>query len=207
METRENQSCPKRARNIYDGIAQLGEALAIVIRYVQENFKPTQRLLYLEVLVKPLKSPELEQRLMSCLAVNHGFGRNMLLATMRDGAAVNGAAIQQLSFFYPNIFDVTCFIIDNVGPNFQFRLLDIFFRHWISLFANSYNAKLICKERTDRSMRSYSNTRWWKNTAEANLHVVNFLDVTFDLTTGKHKPYRKPNDDPLYIHITTHLAF
>ena len=39
-----------------------------------------------------------------------------------------------------------------------------------------------------------------KITAEANLRVVNFLDVTFDLTTGKHKPYRKPNDDPLYIH-------
>ena len=39
-----------------------------------------------------------------------------------------------------------------------------------------------------------------KITAEANLHVVNFLDVTFDLTSGKHRPYRKPNDDPLYIH-------
>ena len=36
-------------------------------------------------------------------------------------------------------------------------------------------------------------------TAESNLHVVNFLDVTFDLCTGKYKPYRKPNDDPLYI--------
>ena len=38
-----------------------------------------------------------------------------------------------------------------------------------------------------------------KITAESNLHVVNFLDVTFDLSTGKYKPYRKPNDDPLYI--------
>ena len=36
-----------------------------------------------------------------------------------------------------------------------------------------------------------------KITVEANLHVVNFLDVTFDLTIGKHKPYRTPNDDPL----------
>ena len=26
-----------------------------------------------------------------------------------------------------------------------------------------------------------------------------FLDVTFDVSTGKYKPYRKPNDDPLYI--------
>ena len=39
-----------------------------------------------------------------------------------------------------------------------------------------------------------------KITAESNLHVVNFSDVTFDLATGKYKPYRKPNDDPLYIH-------
>ena len=31
------------------------------------------------------------------------------------------------------------------------------------------------------------------------MHVVNFLDVTFDLSTGKFKPYRKPNDDPIYI--------
>ena len=39
-----------------------------------------------------------------------------------------------------------------------------------------------------------------KITAEANLLVVNFLDVTFDLATGKYKSYRKHNDDPLYIH-------
>ncbi len=32
------------------------------------------------------------------------------------------------------------------------------------------------------------------------MHVVNFLDaVIFDLNNGKFKPYRKPNDDPLYI--------
>ncbi len=31
------------------------------------------------------------------------------------------------------------------------------------------------------------------------MHVVNFLDVTFDLNNENFKPYRKPNDDPLYI--------
>ena len=35
--------------------------------------------------------------------------------------------------------------------------------------------------------------------AEVNLNVVNFFDVTFDLNNAKHKPYRKPNDDQLYI--------
>ena len=38
-----------------------------------------------------------------------------------------------------------------------------------------------------------------KITAEVNMNVVNFLDVTFDLINAKHKPCRKPNDDPLYI--------
>ena len=32
------------------------------------------------------------------------------------------------------------------------------------------------------------------------MHVVNFLDVTFDFSTGKYKPYRKPSDDPLHRH-------
>ena len=133
------------------------------MRFVQEDFKPTQRLVCLEVLAKPLKGQELAQRLMSCIAVNHSFGPNMVLAAMRDGAAVNGAAIRQLLFFYPNILDVVCFshTIDNVGCRFEFRVLNFFFRHWVSLFAHSYNAKLLWKEKTGQSMRSHSDTRWW----------------------------------------------
>ena len=33
-----------------------------------------------------------------------------------------------------------------------------------------------------------------------NTTVANFLDATMDLASGKHSPYRKPNDTPLYIH-------
>lgn len=73
---------------------------------MQEDCKPTQRLVRLEVLAKPLKGNELAQRLMTCIAVNHNFGPNMVLAGMRDGAAVNGTAIKQMLFFYPNIMDV-----------------------------------------------------------------------------------------------------
>ena len=34
-----------------------------------------------------------------------------------------------------------------------------------------------------------------KITIDANLHIVDFLDVTLDLKTGLHKPYMKPNKD------------
>ena len=38
-----------------------------------------------------------------------------------------------------------------------------------------------------------------KITAPSNQNTTNFLDVTFNLSDGKFHPYRKPNDDPLYI--------
>ena len=34
---------------------------------------------------------------------------------------------------------------------------------------------------------------------QTNQQRTNFLDLTFDLTEGIYKPYRKPNDDPVYI--------
>ena len=151
------------ASMIFDGTARLGEALAIVVRYVQQHFRPTQRLLRLEVLAKPLKGNELAQRLMTCMAVNNSFKPDMILAAMRDGASVNGNAIKQLLFFYPTIMDITCFshTINNVGSYFVFKVLDVFFHHWVNLFAHSYNAKLLWKQTTGKSMSSHSNTRWW----------------------------------------------
>ena len=36
-------------------------------------------------------------------------------------------------------------------------------------------------------------------TIQTNLKIVNYLDVTFNLTTESYYPYRKPNNQPLYI--------
>ena len=143
----------KETSIIFDWTARLGEALAIVLRFVQEDCKPTQRLVRLEVLAKPLKGNALAQRLMTRIAFNHDFGPNILLAGMRE----------QVIFFYPNVMDVISFslTINNVGFHFVSRVLDTFFRHWVNLFAHSYNAKLLWKERTGKSMCSHSNTRWW----------------------------------------------
>ena len=39
-----------------------------------------------------------------------------------------------------------------------------------------------------------------KITVDANLTKVNFLDVTLDLKSGKHSPYTKEGNTPLYVH-------
>ena len=38
-----------------------------------------------------------------------------------------------------------------------------------------------------------------KITAEVSHESVNFLDITLNLADGSYKPYRKPNNQPLYI--------
>ena len=38
---------------------------------------------------------------------------------------------------------------------------------------------------------------------QTNLKIANFLDVTFNLLDGTYKPYKKPNDNPLYININS----
>ena len=38
-------------------------------------------------------------------------------------------------------------------------------------------------------------------TISSNLKVVDFLDLTLDLSTGTYKTYNKPNNTPLYVHV------
>ena len=40
-----------------------------------------------------------------------------------------------------------------------------------------------------------------KITIDANMKSVNFLDINLDLCNSIYKPYRKPNDKPLYLNV------
>ena len=75
-----------------------------------------------QTLAKSLKNDELAKCLLECLAVNYSIKPTGLLAAMKDGAAVNEAAIRQIQFYFPQAFNVTCFshTIDNVGKHFEF---------------------------------------------------------------------------------------
>ena len=55
-------------------------------------------------------------------------------------------------------------------------------------------------ERIKKDLCSTFNTYGLKITIEANKKIVNFLDVTLNLSTGKYQPYSKPNNIPLYVH-------
>ena len=94
---------------IFDGSTRLGEALAIIICFIDRDWNMQQRLLKLEILAKSMDAEELAQRLIHCLAVEYRMQPNHPLAAMRDGASVNEAGLLQVMFFFPSILNFICF--------------------------------------------------------------------------------------------------
>ena len=173
---------------IFDGSTRLGEALAIIVRFIDKDWNIQQRLLKLEILAKSMNAEELGQRLIQCLAVEYGMQPNHLLAAMRDGASVNEAGLRQVMFFFPNILNVICFshTIDDVGKHFEFSVLDTFSRCWNTMFSLSPAVRLLWTTRTGTAMRLHSKTRWWSKWEVLNQVMEFFEDV---------EPFLRENDN------------
>ncbi len=91
---------------------------------------------------------------------------------------------------------VGLFILNNLGQKFGKGNIDLYRDDGLAIMKNK-SARLADKTRTE--LHKCFEQFGLKITAEANLLIVNFLDGTFDLNNGKFIPYRKLNDDPLYI--------
>lgn len=94
---------------IFDGSTRQGEAIAIIVRFVDNNWNIIQRLERIDVCSKSVNANELAQVLNQCLSVDYGVRANSLLAPMRDGASVNEAVLDRISFIFPKMLNVVCF--------------------------------------------------------------------------------------------------
>eukprot|EP00117_Sycon_ciliatum_P044720 scpid58860/ scgid0871/ len=94
---------------IFDGTTHLGEALAIIIRFVDSSWSNQQRLVRLHVLAKSLKGTELARELITCLSTFFQVPHDKTVAFVRDGAAVNTVAVRQVrDLVYPRSIDIVC---------------------------------------------------------------------------------------------------
>ena len=173
---------------VFDGTSRLGEALAIIVRYISPDWRIEQRLLRVQMLSKSLADEEIARELISVLSVNFGIRSANLLASMRDRVAANNVAMQTLKVVYPTVVDVGCFshTIDHVGEKFDCPVLNEFMTFWISLFSHSPKTRMLWRCRTGQSMSSYSKTRWWSKWEVVKQVMLYFGDV---------EPFLLENDD------------
>jgi hypothetical protein len=78
---------------IFDGTTRLGEAMAIVIRFVDESFVIQQRLIRMQLLVKSMNGEEIARELINTLSAQYSIGSDLLIAAIHDRAACNMVAL------------------------------------------------------------------------------------------------------------------
>jgi hypothetical protein len=179
---------------IFDGTTRLGEALAIVLRFVGDEWSLEQRLVRLQLLTKSMTGEEIARELISVLSVSYSIDSSRLLACMRDRASVNNVAVRTLKIVYPKLLDVGCFshTLDRVGEYFNLPVLTEFTSAWITMFSHSPKVRLLWKEQTGRAMGSYSATRWWsrweimKQLMVQHPEIENFLTCNPEVAPASH---------------------
>lgn len=173
-------------RDIFDSSTRQGEAIAIIVQFMDNDWNINQRLVRINVCSKSVNANQLAQVLNQCLSVEYGVRGNSLLAAMQDGASVNQAALNIVSFISPNMVNVVCFshTLDNVGNHFEIPTLKEFGSLWIRMFRNSCKAKLLWKDLTGRAPKSYSETRWWSRWEVYQQLMVQFGDVLHGRSKG-----------------------
>ena len=135
---------------IFDGTTRLGEAMVIIIRFIDAQWVIQQRLVRMQLLAKSLTGEQIARELLFVLQAQYGVATDSLVATMRDRASVNNLAISILRVMYPQALDIGCFshTIDNAGSKFATPILDEFISSWITLFSHSPKARLAWNSRT-----------------------------------------------------------
>ena len=148
---------------VFDGTTRLGEALAIVIRFVDADFRIHQRLLRMQLLAKSLTGEEIARKLINTLSVQYSVSSELVLASMHDRAATNNIAMRTLKVIYPSVVDIGCFshTLDLVGEKFCTPHMNDFVSSWVTMFSHSPKSRLLWRTQTGSSMPGYSATRWW----------------------------------------------
>ena len=132
--------------------SRLGEALAILLHFVGDDYSLQQCLVRVQMLSKSLTGEEIARELIT-VSVTHSIHPNNLLAVMRDRPSTNAVAMRTLTVIYPDVVDIGCFsiTIDHGGSNYKTPMLMdcTCTSSWISLFSNSPKSRLLWKTQTD----------------------------------------------------------
>ena len=91
---------------------------------------------------------------------------------------------------------VGLYILDILGKKFGKQNLGLYRDDGLAEFKNTTGRQ---SDKIRKDITKIFKDVGFDITIQANLKIVNFLDVTFDLQNGTYKPYKKPNDSPLYI--------
>ena len=91
---------------------------------------------------------------------------------------------------------VGLFILNDLTNKYGTNNIGLYRDDGLAIFKNTTGPQA---ERTRKEIARCFKEHGLKITIQSNLKSVNYLDITLNLTNGLFQPFRKPNDEPLYI--------
>ena len=88
------------------------------------------------------------------------------------------------------------YILDVLSSKFSKEKIGLYRDDGLSCFQNVSGTQA---EKVKKKICEIFQSCGLKITIETNLQITDFLDVIFNLKNEKYYPFRKPNNDPLYI--------
>eukprot|EP00794_Sanderia_malayensis_P001438 gene1438-biopygen1186 len=91
---------------------------------------------------------------------------------------------------------VGLFILNKLATKYGKDNIGLYRDDGLAIFKNISGPQA---DRIRKDITKYFKQHGLNITIQTNLKIVNYLDVTFNLTNESYYPYRKPNNLPLYI--------
>ena len=97
---------------------------------------------------------------------------------------------------------VGLFILNGLSNEYWKESIGLYRDDRLVIFENISRPKQLIRKHITRHFKNHR----LKITIQTNLKIVNYLNVTFNLTNGSYYLYRKPNNLPQYINIKSYHA-
>lgn len=93
---------------------------------------------------------------------------------------------------------VGLYLLNQIGTKFNKKNVGLYRDDGLAVF-KGLNGRQTDRARKD-IIKIFKDNGLSLSEIKCDLKVVDYLDVTFDLRNGTYKPFKKPNNTPLYIH-------
>ena len=93
---------------------------------------------------------------------------------------------------------IAIFLLNLLGRQYDSKNIGLFRDDGLAIFKNCSGLQM---EKIKKSQQKVFKNNGLDVTAECNMKVVNYLDVTFNLNDGTYQPYQNPANILQYIHV------
>lgn len=180
----------------FDGTTDVAELLGVIIRFVCGKGLIHQRCAALNMYRRSFNGDELTRAIIAVLTTRYAIPFERWHYATRDGCAVNGAAVRNMTMLNPKLLDLICWShsVNVAGKVFNEKCeaATRFMQWWAQLISRSAAARGEFKEGAGEAALRLSDVRWF-SAYELFVQLFHHLSVVEAIVRGAHEDAETPS--------------